>query len=262
METTIEKYDPGKFEDLTELLLRNFPDFWIPRLAKGRNSFPYDLQLFVLREKESLRPIGTIGVHDYSFVCQNQTFLIGGVCDVGVDPDFRQQGLAKKMLSFLMDHVRRHPRYSGMALYTEKPWAYLSSGFTLYEPPVMEEERFAADHLPEQWIPLNGSPQDDPLRRKVISIYENSPAFPGKCVRSPKTWEEIFEEETHLFHIQENSYLLRKKELLLEAYSHKKSFSRNGNSDGNVLMTLPFYEDSFARLVRERTLFFPAADIF
>lgn len=260
METAIEKYDLGKFEALTDLLLRNFPDFWTERLAKGRNSFPYDLQLFVLREKESSRPIGTIGVHDYSFVYQDQTILIGGVCDVGVDPDFRQQGLAKKMLSFLMDHVRRHSRYSGMALYTEKPWAYLTSGFTLYEPPVMEE---AVPELPqEQWITLSGLPQDDPLRRKVIAVYENASAFPGKCVRSSKTWEEIFEEETHLFNIQESSYFLRKKELLLEAYSPEKSFRCNGNLDGNVLMTLPFYEDTFARLVRERTLFFPAADIF
>lgn len=262
MDTVIEKYDLASFEALKDLLLRNFPDFWTERFAQGKYSFPYELELFVLREKESRTMIGTIGVHDYKIRCGEEILLLGGVCDVGVDPAYRKQGFAKKMLSFLMEHIRRNPAYSGMALYTEKPWAYISSGFEVYEPILMPEEK-----VPEcsgaEWITLAGRSMSDPLRCKVISLYENAPSFPGKCVRSSKTWEEIFEEKTHLFRIEENAWTLRKKDRVLESYSPEKAYCDSGSFDDHILMTLPFCKDDlYSSLIREKRLLFPVADTF
>ena len=262
METVIEKYDLTSFEDLKDLLLRNFPDFWNRRFAQGKYSFPYDLELFVLREKESRRMMGTVGIHDYKVLCDGETLLLAGVCDVGVDPDYRKQGLAGKMVAFVKEYAKQDPAYCGMALYTEKPWAYYSSGFTVYEPVLPPEERFPS-FADAEWISLAGKNMEDPLRRKILSIYEKSPAFPGKCVRSLKTWEEIFEEEKHCFRIQEQSFILRKEGRILEAYSPERSYCDSGSFEEHILMTLPFKEeDLFARAIREKRFLFPVADTF
>ena len=263
METVIEKYDLAAFEELKDLLLRNFPDFWTRRFAQGKYSFPYDLELFVLREKESRKMIGTIGIHDYRVLCEGETLLLAGVCDVGVDPDYRKQGFAGKMVAFVKEYAQRDPAYCGMALYTEKPWAYYSSGFTVYEPELPPEERFSSNGTESGWISLAGRNREDPLRCTVLSIYENAPSFPGKCIRSSKTWEEIFEEEKHLFRIQEQSFILRKEGRILEAYSPERSYCDSGSFEEHILMTLPFKEeDLFARAIREKRFLFPVADTF
>ena len=183
--------------------------------------------------------------------------------EMGVDPDYRKQGFARKMVAFVKEYAQRDPAYCGMALYTEKPWAYYSSGFTVYEPELPPEESISSNGTESGWISLAGRNREDPLRSTVLSIYENAPSFPGKCIRSSKTWEEIFEEEKHLFRIQEQSFILRKEGRILEAYSLEKSYCDSGSFEEHILMTLPFREeDLFARMIREKRFLFPVADTF
>lgn len=258
----IEPYDLTRFADLTELLLRNFPDFWTPRLAEGNHSFPYDLQLFVLRDMATSCLVGTIGIHDYLVECNGETVLLGGVCDVGVDPDYRKRGLAKRMLAFLLEKMHSDFRYAGMALYTEKPWTYISTGFELYEadlPPVQDLPQVEES----KWRSFAGRSMDDPELRKIISLYENAPSFPGKCIRSSKTWSEIFGDKKHLFHVTEDAYFLRKDSCLVETYGKGKAYCQAKPLDGSVIMTLPFRKDDlFSDLIRGKKLLFPYADIF
>ncbi|MBO5791258.1 MAG: hypothetical protein J6S54_02155, partial [Lentisphaeria bacterium] len=78
MNKFITRYNLKNFQQLIPLLMRCFPEFWTPRLAEKKYSFPYDLKLFAARLEGNL--MGCIGVHPYPFFFEGDVYSCGGVC--------------------------------------------------------------------------------------------------------------------------------------------------------------------------------------
>lgn len=255
MSGILQKFSLDRFEELVPIQLRNFPEFWTARFADGKRSYPYDLQIFTVRDNE--RIIGTIGIHDYDIVCGNTTKKIAGICDVGIDPDHRGKGLARQMLTEVIEMVENDPGYNGLALYTEKPYVYFSSGFELYascEPEIPTAPDF------KQAIPL---PATQTIRDQILKIYTDSPVFSGKCLRTPKLWQEIFEEKAYSWQITDTSYALFKGERLLEYYTSGTAYAApDGLQENKVMTRIPEHETELCTLLKSRQLIFPAADVF
>lgn len=286
MPLVITRYDLNEFQTLIPLLMRCFPDFWGPRLAEGKYSFPYDLKLFAARLEGKI--IGCIGVHDYPFLLDDTVCLCSGVCDVAVDPDYRGQGYSVELQKFFMDFCRNSCHDTSlMPLYTGKPGVYAKRGWEIYKSDRSREIRIA-DFPPEktfQFDPaklslacLRGerSPQnqEEVKALRILEIYLGGKKFNGKCLRSGKTWWELFTESKHQWRLEDESYFLYREGLLIEAYSTASDSplsnftpKHGGHEDENLLMVNLPRRDSetdqkIAGAIKEGSLVFPAADIF
>ncbi len=282
----ITRFPLSHFDELVPLLMRCFPDFWEPRLKRGMRSFPYDLKLFTA--KIDGRLIGTVGIHDYQFLLDCAVIPCGGLSDVGVDPDFRGRGYAGELQDFAWEYCRKHYcRCPMMPLYTDKPGVYLSRGWLLYEPDRSREIR--TEDFPKHDVfrpdfrkirkavwqfrqpPEN---REEKIFRTILRIYRDGQPFDGKCMRSFKTWLELFAEPEHEWRLEDDvTYYLYRKDRLLEAYSAdprhpvREFVPVQGGHNGNKLMIR--LADSTDRLtakiaaaVKNRTLLFPIADTF
>ena len=93
--------------------------------------------------------------------------------------------------------------------------------------------------------------------------------FNGKCIRSAKTWLELFAEPEHEWRLEGRTYFLYRKERLLEAYSADpghpvcKFIPVQGGHDSNKLMlNLQGCAGKLAESIGRKTLYFPIADTF
>lgn len=281
----ITKFPLSHFEELIPFLMRCFPDFWGPRLARGMRSFPYDLRLFVAKLDGKI--VGSVGVHDYQFLFDGHVTPCGGLCDVAVDPDFRGRGYALRLQEFALEFCRRYYLTCPMMpLYTDKPGVYERLGWKLYESDRRDEIRtedfpkkdvFRLDYTRIGGPYLAGKKAPGTEEEKIVhairSIYLRGRGFEGKCMRSSKTWLELFAEPGHEWSLQENTYFLYKNDRLLEAYSddpaHPVSHFTpvHGGHDSNKLMlNLQGGENETVRkltaAVESGRLIFPVADTF
>lgn len=286
MSKFITRYDLSEFEELIPLLMRCFPDFWEPRLAEGKYSFPYDLKLFAARLEGKL--MGCIGVHEYQFLFDNEVIPCGGVCDVAVDPDYRGRGYAAELQRFFMDYCqRKYKSTSLMPLYTGKPGVYLKRGWHIYESDRQSEIRIE-DFPPEKTFTFDHSKLSLPCLRskkapgsseeekadRIMKIYGEGKKFNGKCMRSGKTWWELFADSKHRWRLENDTYFLYRENTLLEAYSSDPASpvshftpKHGGFEEENKLMVnlrAPYGErdKKIARALETGALIFPAADIF
>ena len=285
MNKFITRYKSG-FKELIPLLLRCFPDFWEPRLAAGKYSFPYDLKLFTARLDNKI--IGCIGVHDYQFLFNDVIHPCGGVSDVAVDPEFRGRGYAVQMQEFFINYCRKNYKSTSlMPLYTDKPGVYLKRGWQIYESdrsneinaamfPPGKTFKFAPSHLSLPCLRGKRAPrnQAEKTALRIMEIYLAGKKFNGKCIRSGKTWWELFTAPGHHWQLESDTYFLYHNDLLLEAYSSDSgspvsSYTpRHGGFDaGNKLMlNLPDNktdsDKAIALAIQNKSLIFPAADIF
>lgn len=286
MEKFITRYNLAEFEKLIPLLMRCFPDFWTPRLAEGKYSFPYDLKLFAARLEGKL--MGCIGVHDYPFFFEEQLCPCGGVCDVAVDPDCRGKGYAVKLQEFFMAYCQRNYKMTSlMPLYTGKPGVYLKRGWKIYEsdrsteiptelfPPEktfkFESRRLSLPVLRGRKAPRN---QEEEKARRIMELYLAGKKFNGKIFRSGKSWWELFADPKHHWRLEETSYFLYREDILIEAYSSSpdsplSSFTprHGGFEEGNkVMVNLPRVESGLDRKIASAletgSFIFPVADIF
>ena len=281
----ITRYPLSHFDELVPLLMRCFPDFWEPRLKRGMRSFPYDLKLFTA--KIDGRLIGTVGIHDYQFVLNHKIIVCGGLSDVGVDPDFRGRGYAGKLQDFAWEYCRKNYNCCPMMpLYTDKPGVYLSRGWQLYEPDRSREIR--TEDFPKQdafrldfreirkavWqFKQPPEKREEIIFRTILRIYRDGQTFPGKCMRSVKTWLELFAEPEHEWRLEKDTYFLYRKNRLLEAYSADPGHPvrkfvpvQGGHNDNKLMIRLADGADPLsvktASAVKNRTLLFPIADTF
>ena len=282
----ITRYDLRAFRELIPLLMRCFPDFWTPRLAEGKYSFPYDLKLFAARQEGKL--MGCIGVHEYKFLFDNQLLRCGGVCDVAVDPDYRGKGYAVKLQEFFMAYCRKnYPATTLMPLYTGKPGVYLKRGWQIYESDRSSE-------IPISAFPLRNGFRFDPRKlsipclkgkkmpccaeeekaRRIMGIYLAGKKFNGKCMRSAKTWWELFADSGHIWRLEDETYFLYREDMLLEAYSADPESAVSAftpmhggfEKDNKLMVNLPRTDTETDRAIalalEKGALIFPAADIF
>ena len=131
MTLSITEFSLSRFDELVPLLMRCFPDFWKPRLARGLRSFPYDLKLFTASLGEQM--IGCIGLHDYTLEFNGKFFPCDGISDVAVDPEFRGNGYALQLQEFVLEYCRTNSVNGFLPLYTDKPGVYSRLGWKLYE---------------------------------------------------------------------------------------------------------------------------------
>ena len=285
MEKFISRFPLSHFDELAPLLLRCFPDFWEARLARGMRSFPYDLKLFCAKLEG--KRIGTVGIHDYQFLLDGIVTPCGGLCDVGVDPDFRGHGYAAKLQEFALAWCRKYYPYCPMMpLYTDKPEVYLSRGWRIYKPDRTREIRtedfpkrnaFRLDIRKIGWdfLRMKRPARNDEERtaRRIQEIYMRGVSFNGKCVRSPKTWLELFAEEEYEWVLEGETSFLYRKERLLEAYSADAAHPVNaflpvqgGHDSNQIMVNLQTTETEvmkrIAELVEQNNLSFPIADTF
>jgi|GEM_PF-3577009 len=282
----ITRFPLSHFDELVPLLMRCFPDFWKPRLARGMRSFPYDLKLFAA--KLDGRLIGTVGIHDYQFLLDSTVIPCGGLSDVGIDPDFRGRGYARKLQEFALAYCRKN--YSCgcpmMPLYTDKPGVYLSQGWQLYEPDRSREIRtedfpkrkaFRLDPAKLRKSYLRGktppSGPEEQIVHAIRCIYQSGGEFDGKCMRSPKTWLELFAEPEHKWVLEKETYYLYRKDRLLEAYSADPSHPvrdfvpvQGGHNENKLMVNLQSSKHPLVRKIaakiERKTLLFPIADTF
>lgn len=284
-ELIIKEFPLSDFDELTPLLLRCFPDFWTPRLERGMKSFPYDLTLFCASVNGQM--IGTVGVHEYTFLLDGETVSCGGLCDVGVDPDFRGRGYARRLQQFALQFCRaQYADCPMMPLYTDKPGVYLSMGWQLYEPDRGREIR-TEDFSAHETFRLNlsalhpeylsgkqeAATPEEKIFGRIRDIYRQGGSFNGKCRRSVKTWLELFAEPEHEWALDGNTYFLYRKEQLLEAFSADPEHPvrqfvpvQGGHNDNKLMLNLPQIQtDRMIRAtaeVKQGTLLFPIADTF
>lgn len=276
----ITKFPLSHFDELVPLLMRCFPDFWEPRLKRGMRSFPYDLELFCAN-LEGQR-IGTVGIHDYQFLFDGIVTPCGGLCDVGVDPDFRGHGYARKLQEFALEYCRTHYQYCPMMpLYTDKPPVYASCGWQLYEPDRSEEIR-TEDFPKKNTFRLDASKlsreflrrcktetTEDEVMYAIQHIYMQGREFNGKCVRSAKTWLELFAEPEHEWRLEDRTYFLYRKDRLLEAYSADPKHPvcqfipvQGGHDSNKLMLNLQGCTGKLADTIGRKALLFPIADTF
>lgn len=286
MSLTVTRYDLKEFQALIPLLTACFPDFWNPRLAEGKYSFPYDLKLFAARLKGEL--MGCIGVHDHQYLLDNTVIPCGGVCDVAVAPEFRGRGYSVELQNFFMAYCREHYKaVSLMPLYTGKPGVYAKQGWVIYESdrsneikigdfPPEKTFRFDADQLSLSCLRGKTAPrnQEEEKALRVMDIYLAGKKFNGKVMRSGKSWWELFADRRNRWRLEQESYFLYQEDLLLEAYSADPATAvsaftpKHGGfeEDNKLLVNLPRLETEAdlktARALEKGTLVFPAADIF
>ena len=282
----IVKFPLSHFEELVPFLMRCFPDFWGPRLARGMRSFPYDLRLFVAKLEG--RIVGSVGVHDYQFLFDGYVTPCGGLCDVAVDPDFRGRGYAFQLQEFALDFCRRYYVYCPMMpLYTDKPGVYERLGWNLYESDRSAEIRtedfpkgkdafrldfskIGSSYLRGKKLPET---EEENVMHAIRRLYMRGRNFEGKCMRSSKTWLEIFAEPSHEWVLHENTYFLYKNDRLLEAYSSDPEHPvsqftpvHGGHDSNKLMLNLQCGENvtvrKLAAAVETGRLIFPVADTF
>ena len=236
------------------VLVETFPEYWIPRLARGRACFPYDVQLYTAH-CNGVR-VGVIGVHDYRLRFGGTEWLLAGISDVGVRPAWRGRGVARAMLAALLRRCF-DGGCCGAALYTEKPRVYRSSGFAEYTSAAPSpvpgasagQRRLGAGELAE-----------------VQRIYGLSADFPGKCVRSRELWEELADEPANLWRLGAEGYELYHAGTLWERHAAGgMGEALAGGLDANRLMLCPpngGWPEALGTAIAARTLCFPIADTF
>ena len=282
----ITRFPLSHFDELVPLLMRCFPDFWEPRLARGMRSFPYDLKLFTAKLDGQM--IGTVGIHDYQFLLDGMVTPCGGLSDVGVDPDFRGRGYARDLQEFALEYCRKHYWTSCpmMPLYTDKPSVYLSQGWQLYEPDRSREIRtedfpkrraFRLDtaKLRKDFLRLKSplKTDEEKIVYAVMCIYQSGQQFDGKCMRSAKTWLELFAEPEHEWVLEQDTYYLYRKDRLLEAYSADPAHPvrafvpvQGGHNENKLMVNLQCPDHPLIRKISDKierkTLLFPIADTF
>ena len=281
----ITQFPLSHFEELIPLLLRCFPDFWETRLARGMHSFPYDLKLFCATQDG--KRIGSVGIHDYQFLLDGIVTPCGGLCDVGIDPDYRGHGYAGKLQEFALAYCRKNYQYCPMIpLYTDKPGVYISRGWRLYEPERTREIRtedfpkrnafhFNAENIKSDFLRMKRPPRnkEEEMFRSIQIIYMQGVEFTGKCLRSPKTWLELFADPEHEWILEDQTYFLYRKDRLLEAYSADQSHPVNrflpvqgGHDSNKIMLNLQAAGTGcmkrISELTEQNTLYFPIADTF
>ncbi len=285
MRLEISQFPLSHFQELIPLLLRCFPEFWQPRLGCGLYSFPYDLNLFAGRIGDRL--VACVGIHEYQVRINHEVLPLGGLCDVGVDPDFRGQGFAHQLQDYAIEYCLKKTPYCAMPLYTDKPGVYLSRGWQIYES--SRDNEISAERFPPrktfsltdacinikrdtQAIGENQSPQLV-LAHEMPMIYSLGRNFPGKCFRSEKTWNELFADPKHHWRLDKNTYFLYREGRLLEAYSTKSYRAvtkylpaQGGHDDNKVMINIlnqkVAEESGLLEYLTAGKLVFPAADVF
>ena len=285
MKICITRFPLSHFDELVPLLLRCFPDFWEPRLKRGMRSFPYDLKLFCARMNGQM--VGTVGIHEYRFSLNRKNIVCGGLSDVGVDPDSRGRGIASAMQDFALCYCRENFSCPVMPLYTDKPGVYLSRGWQLYEPdrtgeissadfPKHDAFRLDFRNIRKAVLQFRQTPEtrEEKICRTILKIYRGGQTFNGKCIRSAKTWLELFAEQEHEWVLEDDTtYYLYRKDRLLEAYStdpahpvRKTVPVQGGHNENKLMLALQSSENpltaEIVEAVRNRSLKFPIADTF
>lgn len=284
-ECSISEFPLERFDELTPLLLRCFPDFWTPRLERGMKSFPYDLRLFCARVDGQL--IGTVGVHEYTFLLDGETVSCDGLCDVGVDPAFRGHGYARRLQQFALEFCRgQYEACPVMPLYTDKPGVYLSEGWKLYEPdrsreirtedfPARGTFRLNLSALHPEYLAgkQNAETPEEKIFGRIREIYSQGGIFNGKCRRSVKTWLELFAEPEHEWSLEDDTYFLYRKGRLIEGWSASPEHPvrqfvpvQGGHGENKLMLNFPTPRrgcmNRMAEEVKRGTLLFPVADTF
>ena len=106
-----------------------------------------------------------------------------------------------------------------------------------------------------------------------MEIYHKGAVFNGKCFRSPKTWHELFTDNSHFWHLDNESFFFYRNDTLLEAYSadpaHEVSSYtplHGGHNNNKVMVNLPRQncaaDKTLLMALNEGSFIFPAADVF
>ena len=284
MNRTITEFSLSRFDELVPLLLRCFPEFWEPRLKLGLRSFPYDLKLFTAVLDS--RIFGCIGLHDYPFLMDGAAVRCYGVSDVAVDPEFRGNGYSHDLQRFVLDYSRENAESCFLPLYTDKPGVYKRFGWAVYESDRTTEIR-SADFPKGKTFRLESGnlrlsflrgevpaeTREEETASAIVTLYEHGHCFNGKCLRSGKTWWELFADPEYEWQLEENVYYLYRGNLLYEAYSNDPAHPvnqftpRHGGHDSNKVMVnfsgdIDSREGAISAALKAGTLFFPAADVF
>ena len=291
----IVKFPLSHFEEIAPVLLQCFPEFWTARFARGERSFPYDLKLYVARQQQEI--IGTVGLHDYHFIilAENESYMVTpaiGLSDLGVLPACRGRGHAGELQEFAKQYVIDKKIIPFIPLYTDKPAVYRRRGWKEYLPDRSREIQ-TADFPPhgafrlditkigrtfaqgKRTIPAN---DEERIFQTILGIYGSGLSFPGKVMRSTKTWLELFGDPAYQWRLEENTYFLYCKERLVEAYSSDPDHPVNnftpvngGHDDNKVMINLlndaipPWLAKQYEILqkcLQDHSLQFPIADTF
>ena len=285
MDKACMKYVPAKryAEELHSVMLGCFPDFWTPRFEKGNWAFPYDVKMYLLSVDG--KKAGQIGYHPYSFLFCDMVWTTGGICDVGVLPEFRGKGYSKILLEFLCRKIIKKYDPLFIPLYTDKPPVYKKMGFEVYYSDQGEQAsekntfadkerfRFSGSALPFAKLAkksLGKCTEEELKKLKIRFLYENGASFPGKCVRSNEVWDELFRDPESEWLLTEDEYFFFRKGEMLEncSSSGKTSPPLHGGHDGNMVMlkicrkAKNRQEKLLLELIGKREFIFPLSDVF
>ena len=285
MDKVCIKYVPAKryAEELHSVMLKCFPDFWTPRFAEGNYAFPYDVKMYLLSVDG--KKAGQIGYHPYSFHFCGKLRTTGGICDVGVLPEFRGKGYSTILLEFLCGKIIKKYDPLFIPLYTDKPPVYTKMGFEVYysgqgekvsgKQAFADKEKF---HFSPSSLsmaklikkPLGKCTEEELKKLKIRFLYEKSSSFPGKCVRSNEVWDELFRDPDSEWVLKEEEYFFFRKGEMLENYSASGGTCPplHGGHDGNMVMlklcrkAKNRQEKLLLEKIGNREFIFPLSDVF
>ena len=285
MDKVCIKYVPAKHyaEELYSVMQGCFPDFWTPRFADGNYAFPYDVKMFLLTIDG--KKAGQTGYHPYSFLFDDTLRTTGGICDVGVLPEFRGKGYSKILLEFLCGKIIKKYDPLFIPLYTDKPPVYTKMGFEVYYSNQdkkatgkqifadKEKFRFSPSSLPMAKLAkksLGKCTEEELKKLKIRFLYDNGSSFPGKCVRSNEVWDELFRDPDSEWILKEEEYFFFRKGELLENYSASVVTPPplHGGHDGNMVMlkicrkAKDRQEKLLLKKIGNREFIFPLSDVF
>ena len=282
MDKVCIKYVPAKryAEELHSVMLKCFPDFWTPRFAEENYTFPYDVKMYLLTING--QKAGQIGYHPYSFHFCGTLRTTGGICDVGVLPEFRGKGYSRLLLEFICGKIIKKYDPLFIPLYTDKPPVYKKMGFEVYYSllpektasfPGEEKFRFSSPALPMAKLvrkPLEKCTEEELKKLKIRFLYDKGTLFNGKCVRSNEVWDELFRDGDSEWILKEEEYFFFRKGEMLENYSIFGGTCPplHGGHDGNMVMlklcrkAKNRQEKLLLEKIGKRELFFPLSDVF
>ena len=110
---------------------------------------------------------------------------------------------------------------------------------------------------------------EDEVMYAIQRIYMQGREFNGKCVRSAKTWLELFAEPEHEWRLEDRTYFLYRKDRLLEAYSADPKHPvcqfipvQGGHDSNKLMLNLQGCTGKLADTIGRKALLFPIADTF
>jgi len=202
-------------EDVIPLLCRCFPNHWGKR--PPGTPFPYNGISFIA--EDGSRKVGHAAVMRFEISIRGRVYTVGGIASVGVDPEYRKQGIAERLCCNIFDYCRENG-YAMVTLITGVGRVYEKAGWLYYKNAL--PFRTITGELPFCGVDIKLADELSAIdRAHIIRCQTGGVDFSGKFRRyeGPKvkhSWSSILGRGNLIFALSENGYAIADKKGVLE----------------------------------------------